>query len=171
MKRLLLAIAMTAFLAVPAAAQTVIVVRHAEKAEQTADPVLSDLGEARAAALADALAEAGITHVFVTPLQRTALTAAPSAAAAGTEMVAVSLDGGAATHVARLVGEVRRLSPEAVVLVVGHSNTVPEIARALGAVDAAPMSECEYDRLTVLTLTPTGAHAVTGRYGAASPPC
>lgn len=171
MKRLILAAAMTALLAAPVAAQTVIVVRHAEKAEQSADPVLSDLGEARAAALADTLVGAGVTHVFVTPLQRTALTAAPSAAAAGAGPVAVSLEGGAAAHVARLVGQVRQLSPEAVVLVVGHSNTVPDIARALGATEAAAMDECEYDRLTVLTLTPSGAHAVTGRYGAASPPC
>ena len=171
MKRLILAAAMTALLAAPAAAQTVIVVRHAEKAEQSADPVLSDLGEARAEALADTLAGAGVTHVFVTPLQRPALTAGPSAAAAHPEVVAVSLEGGAAAHVARLVGQVRQLSPEAVVLVVGHSNTVPDIARALGATEAAAMDECEYDRLTVLTLTPTGAHAVTGRYGAANPPC
>ena len=171
MKRLLLAAAMTTILAAPAAAQTVIVVRHAEKAEQSADPVLSGLGEARAAALADTLAGAGVTHVFVTPLQRTGLTAGPSAAAAGSEPVAVSLDGGAAAHVARLVGQVRQLSPGAVVLVVGHSNTVPDIARALGATGAAAMDECEYDRLTVLTLTPDSAHAVTGRYGAASPPC
>jgi broad specificity phosphatase PhoE len=171
MKRLILAAALAALLAAPAAAQTVIVVRHAEKAEQSADPVLSDLGEARAAALADTLAGAGVTHVFVTPLQRTALTAGPSAAVAHPEVVVVSLEGGAAAHVARLVGQVRQLSPEAVVLVVGHSNTVPDIARALGATDAAAMDECEYDRLTVLTLTPTGAHALTGRYGAPNPPC
>ena len=172
MKRLLLAAAMTTILAAPAAAQTVIVVRHAEKAEQSADPVLSGLGEARAAALADTLAGAGVTHVFVTPLQRTGLTAGPSAAAADhSETIVVSLDGGAAAHVARLVGQVRQLSPGAVVLVVGHSNTVPDIARALGATGAAAMDDCEYDRLTVLTLTPDGAHAVTGRYGAASPPC
>jgi broad specificity phosphatase PhoE len=171
MKTLILAMAMATILACPAAAQTVIVVRHAEKAEQSADPVLSDLGEARAAALAEALAGAGVTHVFVTPLQRTALTAVPSEAATGPEVVIVSLEGGAGAHVARLVAGVRQLPAEAVVLVVGHSNTVPDIARALGASDAAPMSECEYDRLTVLTLTPTGAHAVTGRYGAPNPPC
>ena len=169
MKRLLLAAALTVTLAAPAAAQTVIVVRHAEKAEPSADPVLSGPGEARAAALAATLAGAGVTHVFVTPLQRTGLTAGPSAVAAGSEPVAVSLDGGADAHVARLVGAVRQLSPEAVVLVVGHSNTVPDIARGLGATGAAAMDDCEYDRLTVLTLTPGGAHAVTGRYGAVSP--
>ena len=169
MKRLLLAAALTVTLAAPAAAQTVIVVRHAEKAEPSADPVLSGPGEARVAALAATLAGAGVTHVFVTPLQRTGLTAGPSAVAAGSEPVAVSLDGGAAAHVARLVGAVRQLSPEAVVLVVGHSNTVPDIARGLGATGAAAMDDCEYDRLTVLTLTPGGAHAVTGRYGAVSP--
>lgn len=171
MKRWILAAAMTALLAAPATAQTVIVVRHAEKAEQSADPVLSDFGEARAADLADVVAGAGVTHVFVTPLQRTSLTAGPSMAAAGPEVVAVSLEGGTEAHVARLVGQLRQLSPEAVVLVVGHSNTVPDIARALGATEAAAMADCEYDRLTVLTLTPTGAHVVAGRYGGPNPPC
>lgn len=175
MKRLILAVTLATTLAAtlvtPVAAQTVIIVRHAEKADQGMDPVLSDPGEARAAALAETLAGAGVTNVFVSPLQRTSLTARPSAVAAGAETVAVSLDGGSAAHAARLVGQVRQLSPEAVVLVVGHSNTVPDIARALGASDAAAMDECEYDRLTVLTLTPTGAHAVTGRYGAPNPPC
>jgi len=37
--------------------------------------------------------------------------------------------------------------------VVGHSNTIPLIARALG-VEAADMRECEYDRLTRVDLNP-----------------
>lgn len=171
MYRLILALVLAAVMASPALAQTVIIVRHAEKAEQSADPVLSDAGQARASALAEVLAGAGVTHVFVTPLQRTGLTAAPSAAAVDVGAIAVALDGGAAAHVARLVADVRQVPTAAVVLVVGHSNTVPEIARALGATDADVMDDCEYDRLTVLTLTPTGAHAVTGRYGAANPSC
>ena len=52
------------------------------------------------------------------------------------------------------------------VLVVGHSNTIPLIARALGYADAADMPECEYDRMTVLHLMGEGAHGEVSRYGA-----
>ena len=58
MKRLLLAAALSLLTAASAMAQTVYLVRHAEKADASADPVLSEAGQARAAALAAALAEA-----------------------------------------------------------------------------------------------------------------
>ena len=58
-------------IAAPAAAQTVILVRHAEKMDQSVDPQLSEAGRARAQALATALSGTRLTHILVTPLQRT----------------------------------------------------------------------------------------------------
>ena len=142
----LVAAALSLLIAGPALAQTVILVRHAEKADASADPVLSDEGQARAAALAAALADAGPDHVFTSPLQRTQLTAAPTATAHGLRIEPVSLDGGGAAHIAAVAERVRAAPENAVVLVVGHSNTVPLIARALGYAGAADMPECEYDR-------------------------
>lgn len=52
MKRLLLAAALSLLTAGSAMAQTVILVRHAEKTVGGSDPVLSEAGEARAEALA-----------------------------------------------------------------------------------------------------------------------
>ena len=54
------------------------------------------------------------------------------------------------------------------VLIVGHSNTVPAIARALGYAEAADMPECEYDRMIVLHIDGDQAHGEVRRYGAAS---
>jgi len=49
---------------VTAAAQsTVVVVRHAEKADQSADPWLSDAGKRRAERLADMLRDTGVTAI------------------------------------------------------------------------------------------------------------
>ena len=66
-----------------AAQQAVIVVRHAEKADQTPDSALSAKGQARARALADLLRGAGVTHVITSEFLRTRQTAAPLATALG----------------------------------------------------------------------------------------
>lgn len=165
MKRLVLAAAISLLTAGSALAQTVILVRHAEKVDDSADPVLSEAGEARAAALAAVLADAHPSYVFTSPLQRTSLTAGPAAELHSATLEPVSLEGGAAAHAAASAERVRALSADAVVLMVGHSNTVPLIARALGFGAAADMQECEYDRLTVLTLNGERTTAVVGRYG------
>ena len=63
----------------PALAQkAIIVVRHAEKVDESADPLLSAVGTARAEALAKALASLEVKGVYVTQYQRTELTAAAS---------------------------------------------------------------------------------------------
>lgn len=154
-------------LAGAATAQTVVLVRHAEKADASRDPVLSEAGSQRAQALASAFGTDGPELILVSPFQRTALTAAPTATAFGLTPTAIGLDSGADAHVAAIVSEIRAQPADAVVLVVGHSNTVPLIARALG-VEAADMPECEYDRVTRIHLMDGHAHAAVERYGAPS---
>jgi broad specificity phosphatase PhoE len=168
MKRLLLATALSLLTATSAAAQTVYVVRHAEKADTSSDPMLSAAGVERAQALSAALADAHPDLILVSPLQRTALTAAPTAGHHGVTPVAVPFDGGVEGQVAATVARVRAQPSDAVVVIVGHSNTVPLIARALGYAEAADMPECEFDRMTVLHLMGEGAHGQVSRYGAAA---
>lgn len=173
MKRLLLATALSLLTAGSALAQTVVLVRHAEKVDASADPVLSEAGVARAEALSRALADFHPDHVFTSPLQRTRLTAAPAAAFHSVTIEPVGVDGGTPAHVAAVAARIRALPDDAVVLVVGHSNTIPLIARALGYTAVADMADCEYDRLTVLTLFEHEGEvdrttAVVGRYGAPS---
>lgn len=166
MKRLLLATVLTLMTAGPTLSQTVILVRHAEKVDASADPVLSDLGQQRAFDLAVALSGADLTHVFTSPLQRTVLTARPAAEAHAINPDVISFEGGTEAHVRRVAERVRSLPAEAVVLVVGHSNTVPLIAGALGETGPSEMRDCEYDRLTVISVEDDGdSPTVIGRYG------
>ncbi|WP_292064312.1 SixA phosphatase family protein [Brevundimonas sp. UBA7664] len=169
MKRLLLAAAVSLLTAGSAMAQTVILVRHAEKVDNSEDPVLSAGGEARANALAVALSASDLTHIFVTPLQRTRMTADLTARAQAITPEVVSLDGGTDAHVRRIDQRIRALPTDAIVLVVGHSNTIPLIADALGEIGPAAMADCEYDRMTVISVRNSiDSPAIIARYGAPS---
>jgi broad specificity phosphatase PhoE len=167
MKRVMLASAVWLLAASAASAQTVYIVRHAEKADASADPELSPAGQERAEALAAALREAHPSLVLTSPLKRTRLTAGPTADYHSAPVEVVSLAGGGAAHVEAAAARVRALPADAAVLIVGHSNTVPLIARALGG-EATDMDECEYDRLIVLRLDGAQTQSVVRRYGAPS---
>jgi len=124
---------------------TVFIVRHAERVEVPGakDPDLSDAGRARAASLAHALKDCGIRHIFATEFRRTQQTAAPLAREAGITVTIVP-----AAETALLLDKVRASKENC--LIVGHSNTVLEIAKALGAEAAFAIGENDYDNLLVL---------------------
>ena len=165
-KHLLLATALSLLTAGSAMAQTVVLVRHAEKVDASADPLLSQAGAARAIALAAVLGDTRPATILTSTLQRTRLTAQPTATAFGIRLETIGLEDGAQAHVDRIASRARAQGPNAVVLVVGHSNTIPLIARALGFAGAADMPDCEYDRLTVLNLDEDRTTALVARYGA-----
>jgi phosphohistidine phosphatase SixA len=145
----------------------VVLVRHAEKAaEPEGDPPLTAAGRARAAALAEALDGAGVTAIVTSEALRTRETARPVAEARSLEPVAIGFgQGGLAAHVAAVAAEVRR-HPGGVVLVVGHSNTIPLIIAALGGPSLPKIPESEYAHLFVLVPGPDGARLVQSSYGA-----
>jgi broad specificity phosphatase PhoE len=155
-----------------ALAQTVVIVRHAEKVAPNGDPDLSAAGQARAQALAQALSGARVAMVLATPLKRTQQTAGPTAQAAGVAVVPVPFDGGDAAHAQRLADQARTAPADATVLIVGHSNTVANIARALGDTAAQAPTDCEYDQMTVIQLAGAAAPKVVhARYGAPTAAC
>jgi phosphohistidine phosphatase SixA len=133
-----------------ASAQMVIVVRHAERADAGApagdamtaapDPELSAAGKARAQALAAMLKDAGVTAIYTTEYRRTKDTAAPLAAA-----LKVTADVVPARDQATLIARIKAHTKGAM-LVVGHSNTVPAIIKALGGAEFT-LAESEYDSL------------------------
>jgi len=138
-------------LAAPAAAQTIFVVRHAERADaasggspmMASDPDLSDAGRARATSLAAALKDARITAIFTTEYKRTRQTAEPLAKALGIEATVV-----AARDMPALIEKLKGATGNA--LVVGHSNTVGEVIAGLGVIEPVKLQDTDYDNLFVV---------------------
>jgi broad specificity phosphatase PhoE len=159
----------TASAADPAGTTLVLLVRHGEKAAAPADdPPLNDAGVARAQALRAALVDAGVQHVIATPRRRTGDTARPLADALGLTPELVPLSAGA-THITAVADAVRRRAGQ-IVLVVGHSNTVPAIVGALGGPKLPDLCDAQYATLYVLAVPPRGpARLVRCQYGAADP--
>jgi len=127
------------------AQQAVFVVRHAEKADQSDDAALSAAGKRRALALAELLREAGVTHVITTEYRRTQETAAPVASARHVTPEQVP-----ARDLAALVAKLRAAGPDAVVLVVAHSNTIPPMLTALGWPNTIDLKDGDYDNVFVV---------------------
>jgi broad specificity phosphatase PhoE len=140
-------------LGMPVSAQgTIFLVRHAERADTASgapatmgtDPSLSEAGHARARALARMLKDAGITAIFVTEYKRTQQTAAPLAQALGVAPAEI-----AAKDIGALIARLEQTAGSA--LVVGHSNTVPDIVKALGVATPIAIADDEFDNLLVVS--------------------
>lgn len=145
------------------ASTTIILVRHAEKFKDPADPrnsnpPLSPEGHARAQQLAQLLGDACVDTVFTSDLDRTKQTAAPLIEQAAARRLQVSTRTYPATStpasIARLVKDV---GPGHTILVVGHSNHVPGILKELGGWQIPEMGEDEFDRIYVATVRTDGS--------------
>ena len=147
----------------------VILVRHAEPANDDGnDPALSQAGARRARALAAALRDAGVTAILTSPFRRTRETAQPLAQAADVTPSVVAVGNSMAGYLAALTASV--LAQTGTVLVVGHSNTVPQLIAALGGPTLPNICESAFDRLFVLVLSGDKPRLLRARYGAAGPP-
>jgi broad specificity phosphatase PhoE len=133
---------------------TVIIVRHAEKAAEPAgDPPLSDIGRARAAALLEAVRDAGISVIYATPKLRNLETARFVADSLHVPIVQVPIESGKLpAHMADVVARVKKNGGGRVSLVVEHSNTTPMLIKAFGGPDVGEIVDPRYDDLFVLTM-------------------
>lgn len=133
-----------------AAVATLILSRHAEKASEPAgDPALTDAGRRRARALAGLLAAVPVTRLLSTDTRRTRDTLAPLAAATGLPVAPYGPRDGATVLAGLGAGDV--------VVMAGHSNTVPALVAALGGrldgLDARGfLPDDQYDRVILATL-------------------
>ena len=164
----LLALAGILFLAVAfaywnsATTTTIVLVRHAEKqVGAISDAPLSPLGEVRAARLAQMFGDSAtfgrVQKIYVTDTRRTQQTAAGVAQRLGVtpEIIAGKTDSKA------LAKRVLRENRGGRALVVGHSNTVPEIVAALSDQSDVPsMADEEFDTLYVVTVPTIGRASV-----------
>lgn len=122
---------------------------------------MSALGQQRARTLEAMLADAGVRAIFTTQWTRTRQTAAPLAAKLNLTPVAVP-----AKEMDALLKHLNALGDNDTVLVVGHSDTLPAIAAALGTPPVGAIAETEFDRMLIVR---TGAgqkpSLLTLRYG------
>lgn len=153
-----------------AAMTTVFVVRHAEKAvDGTKDPALSAAGVAHAARYASLFASGSgaggeasdrdseegtgpargprLAAIYATEFKRTRQTAEAVARPLGLQVQALP-----AKDSAELVRHIKRYHRGSSVLVVGHSNTVPDVIQALGGRQVAPIDDADYSRLYVVSV-------------------
>ncbi|MBX3316039.1 MAG: histidine phosphatase family protein [Phycisphaeraceae bacterium] len=150
-------------LGAPERGTMVYLVRHAEKETEGADPGLTEAGLARAGALAAALLGEPIDAVYVTQFARTQQTAKPLSDRAGVRQTVIEAGADIAAHASEVASAVRRGTRGRAVLVAGHSNTIPEIVRALGVNDAIVIDDSQYGDLFVVELRPDGARLVDRR--------
>ena len=125
-----------------------IFIRHAERQPTGTDPGLSPAGKRRAQLLATMFEQSGVASIFTSRFKRTKETAAPLAATLG--LTPRVIDENAATAKTQILGA------GAVVLVVGHSDTVPELIGELGGPSDLEIDDAEFDRMFVLTVNPAG---------------
>ena len=150
------------------ATTTVIFVRHAEKAlTPEGDPGLSTAGQQRAAELArqlvDADVVAGVDAIYSTSYRRTEETVQPVADALNLPIISYD-----ASNTASIMDEIVRAHKGKIVLVVGHSNTLPALIGNMGASKKVPeIDENEYDNIYVVSIPWFGkTKTIRLRYGA-----
>lgn len=134
--------------------QTIVIVRHAEKVDESRDPLLSLKGKQRAINLALHLRDADIKRVYATEFQRTQLTAAPLADVRQLSVTQYAAKESASFGKTLLAADVNTL-------VVGHSNTLLEILKGMGITDVKPVADDEYDRLIIVTLNKNASPSYT----------
>jgi broad specificity phosphatase PhoE len=149
------------------ATTTIIFVRHAEQtSHDEADPSLSEAGRRRVAELTrqlvDADVVAGIDAIYSTELKRATETVQPLAERLD---LPINIYDGADTET--VLEDILKAHKGKIILVVGHSNTVPELIANLGASKKVPPIERdEFDNIYIISIPWFGkTKTIRLRYG------
>ncbi len=135
------------------ATTTIIFVRHAEQtSHDETDPSLSEAGKRRVAELTrqlvDADVVAGIDAVYSTPFKRSQETVQPIA-----DALNLPINSYDAADTESVLGTILKDHKGKVILVVGHSNTVPELIANLGASkNVPPIAQNEFDNIYIISI-------------------
>ncbi|GLR11913.1 phosphoglycerate mutase [Chitinimonas prasina] len=131
---------------------TLYLMRHAEKSAQGgSDPALSAQGEARAQALVEKFSQQAIAAVFSTDYQRTRATATPLAKARQLDVILYNPD-----QPAQLLQRLAQDYCGKHVVIVGHSNTVPELIKLAGISQPVVIAETAFGDIYQLQRSPHG---------------
>lgn len=128
---------------------TIILVRHAEKMKKTKDPSLTKEGLSRADNLKNILSSTMIDHVFSTEYNRTQLTAWPTATSKNLSIQ--SYDPRKLQDFGKMLLEEYKGKT---ILVVGHSNTTPELMNYLmNEKVVKSIDESDYENLFIVNIS------------------
>ncbi|MFI5344792.1 MAG: SixA phosphatase family protein [Elusimicrobiota bacterium] len=132
---------------IPASAD-LFIVRHAEKKNPQMDKsTLSEVGLHRAQALKRVLTDVPLQAVYCTEYERTRQTASPAAVAHGLKPIETNSE-----DIKGLAKTLKGLPPSEDVLVVGHSDTIPDLLVELGVSTKAAIGSQDFDNLFVVRL-------------------
>lgn len=125
---------------------TIYLIRHAEKADTSADTHLSEAGKERATRWMEYLVANRIDAIYATPYKRTRETAQPLADALKMKVIEYS------PREMDLAAIIKKHENGAVVIV-GHSNTIPGyVNRLTGKNDLSDIPEDEFGRLYIVNV-------------------
>ena len=143
---------------------TIMFVRHGERLNNTDTTSLSLPGLQRATTLRHVLDSTNISAIFVTEKRRTQQTAQPTATAHTLTPIEIP-----EAETDRLVDSLRSRLGQTM-LVVGHSNTVPQVIGLLGISPTPSIGGTEFDKLFILSMRSQGGTRLTKlQYGVSSP--
>ncbi len=114
-----------------------------------------------------------MTSIYATQYRRTQATqatAAPLATSLSLQISIIATTDGAPDHAERVARAILTEHSGETVLVVGHSDTVPAIVRALGGTAPEELEAHEYNDLFIVTVMPGGgASTIRAKYGGPNP--
>jgi broad specificity phosphatase PhoE len=141
---------------------TVILIRHAERLAAPPgnnDPHLSAAGKARAKLLVRVLSQANVSAIYTSNFVRTIETAQPLADALGISPIKAS-------DAEDIKKDILLKHAGKTVLVVGHTDTVPEVIQLFGDNSGHEIDEDEFDNMFVATVLDESSVRVTRlKYG------
>ena len=135
------------------ATTTIIFFRHAEQtSHDEADPPLSEAGQRRVAELTrqlvDADVVAGIDAIYSTPYVRSLETARPIA-----DQLDLPINSYAADDTEEILDTILKNHKGKIILVIGHSNTLPVLIANLGASKKVPaIAQNEFDNIYIISI-------------------
>ena len=142
------------------------IVRHGEK-ELGNDPALTAAGKVRAGDLMRILKRKDIRHIYVSQYRRTQMTGDSMRIQLGIDTIRYKADTTGVDLLNKIIanGDQRRA-----ILVIGHSNTIPQIIRKLGVMNYPQenIADNEFDNLFLVRYKKHKARVTKYKYGAAT---
>ena len=136
---------------------TVILIRHGERLATSSNPPLSAAGQQRARLLLHVLSQANVSAIYTSDALRTKQTAEPLA-------TKLSLSPLEVLTPQDIKHDILTNHAGKTVLVVGHTNTVPEVIELLG--DSKPeIEDHEFDNMFLATVLGDGVRVTRLKYG------